>query len=237
MTWSIVAREKSSGLLGIAVATRFFSAGALVPYAAAGIGAIATQALVNPFYGIDGLKLLRRGFSPQDVVSAVTARDAGGSHRQVHMVDASGRIGAFSGADCVPWYGHITGDQFSVAGNMVAGQNVVSDTAEAFCAAEEVPFPQRLILAMKAGEAAGGDRRGRQSAALLMVGRDEWPALDLRVDDHADPLSELIRLEKVSHEEWIPFRSIIPTRQSPSGVTDPAEVEAITRSRVSNQQV
>jgi uncharacterized Ntn-hydrolase superfamily protein len=237
MTWSIVARDKVTGFLGVAVATRFFAAGALVPFIAPGIGAIATQALVNPFYGIDGLEWLRGGRDPEDVVRSLTDGDLGRSHRQVHMIDAKGKTAAFSGADCVPWCGHVLGDHFSVAGNMVASKHVLERTAEAFADAEPSTFPQRLIAAMEAGENAGGDRRGRQSAALVIVGHDEWPSLDLRVDDHPDPLGELKRLEQVSHEEWVHFRAIIPTRGRPAGVTDPMEVEALTRSPLDDQQV
>ncbi|WGR91172.1 DUF1028 domain-containing protein [Bradyrhizobium sp. ISRA443] len=235
MTWSIIARDSATGQFGIAVATRFFAAGARVPYIAAGFGAIATQAMVNPYYGIDGLALLRDGKSPHDVIAALLAADAGRESRQVHVMDARGRIAAHSGKDCVDWFGNIAGDGFSIAGNMLAGPAVLDETARAYAAHEALPFPQRLIKAMLTGEAAGGDKRGKQSAALLIHGAEEWSDLDLRVDDHADPLHELERLEAVSREHWVHFRRFMPTRDNPAGITDramiDAEIQAATASR------
>ena len=194
MTWSIIARDSATGQFGIAVATRFFAVGARVPHIAAGIGAIATQALVNPYYGIDGLKLLR--------------------------------IAAQTGRECIDWCGHIEGNGFSIAGNMLAGARVLDDTAKAYTANEQMPFAQRLIAAMRSGEAAGGDKRGKQSAALLIHAEEEWSALDLRVDDHADPLAELERLEQVSRERWVHFRQFLPTRNNPAGITDRETIDA-----------
>ena len=226
MTWSMIARDKATGQFGIAVATRFFAVGALVPHIAAGIGAIATQALVNPYYGIDGLKLLREGRSPHDVLKTVTAADAGRETRQLHLMDAGGRIASHTGSECIDWCGHIEGNGFSIAGNMLAGARVLDDTAKAYVANEKLPFAQRLIAAMRAGEAAGGDKRGKQSAALLIYGDEEWSALDLRVDDHIDPLAELERLEQVSRERWVHFRKYLPTRKNPAGITDRETIEA-----------
>jgi uncharacterized Ntn-hydrolase superfamily protein len=220
MTWSIIARDSTTGHIGIAVATRFFAAGALVPHIAAGFGGIATQALVNPYYGIDGLKLLREGRAPRDIVEMLIAADGGRETRQLHVMDADGRIAAHTGKECIEWCGHIEGGSFSIAGNMLAGAAVLNETAKAYAANENFPFAQRLIAAMKAGEAAGGDKRGRQSAALLIHGEEEWPSLDLRVDDHADPLAELARLEAVSRDVWAQFRNFLPTRKSPAGTTD-----------------
>ena len=226
MTWSIIARDSATGQLGIAVATRFFAVGALVPHIAPGIGAIATQALVNPYYGIDGTKLLRDGNSPRDVVAALLAADAGRESRQLHVMDTTGRIATHSGKECVDWFGHISGDGFSIAGNMLAGPAVLDETARAYAGNEKTPFPQRLIAALFAGEAAGGDKRGKQSAALLIHGAEDWPALDLRVDDHADPLRELQRLEAVSRERWVHFREFLPTRDNPAGVSDRGTIDA-----------
>jgi uncharacterized Ntn-hydrolase superfamily protein len=226
MTWSIIARDSVSGQIGVAVATRFFAVGALVPHIAAGIGGVATQALVNPYYGTDGIPMLRDGKSPDVIVAALIAGDAGAESRQLHVMDAQGRIAAHTGKDCVDWCGHLAGDGFSIAGNMLAGARVLDDTAKAYAANSELPFPRRLIAAMRAGEAAGGDKRGKQSAALLIHDREEWPALDLRVDDHADPLAELERLEQVSRERWAHFRNFLPTRQNPAGITDRATIEA-----------
>ena len=226
MTWSIIARDSATGQFGIAVATKFFAVGARVPHIAATIGGIATQALVNPYYGIDGVRLLREGRSPREVVDTLIAGDNGRESRQLHVMDAKGRIACHTGRDCVDWCGHVEGDGFSIAGNMLAGASVLDDTAQAYLASNSLPFAQRLIAAMRAGEAAGGDKRGKQSAALLIHDDEEWSALDLRVDDHTDPLAELERLEAVSRERWVHFRPFIPTRQNPAGITDRATIDA-----------
>lgn len=236
MTWSIIARDSATGQFGIAVATRFFAVGARVPFIAAGVGAIATQAIVNPYYGIDGLALLRDGKSPNDVVAALLAADPGRDSRQVHVMDASGRIAAHSGRDCVDWFGNIAGDGFSIAGNMLTGPAVLDETARVYAANDTLPFSQRLITAMLAGEAAGGDKRGKQSAALLIHGAEEWSALDLRVDDHTDPLRELERLEAVSRERWVHFRKFMPTRDNPAGITDRATIDAVIEAAMARRQ-
>jgi uncharacterized Ntn-hydrolase superfamily protein len=225
MTWSIIARDQATGCFGIAVATKFFAVGARVPFIAAQVGAVATQALVNPFYGTNGLKMLRDGMSAAAVVKALVDADAGRDHRQVHILDAAGRIAAHTGKACVDWCGHIYGDGFSVAGNMLAGARVLDDTAAAYIAHAALPFPRRLIAAMLAGEAAGGDKRGKQSAALLIYGEEEWSDLDLRVDDHAEPLVELERLERISRERWMAFRRCLPSKHDPVGITDRALIE------------
>jgi uncharacterized Ntn-hydrolase superfamily protein len=226
MTWSIIARDPATGQIGIAVATRFFAVGARVPHIAARIGGIATQALVNPYYGIDGIKLLREGRSPREIVDVLISADDGCKTRQLHIMDASGRIASHTGSECVDWCGHIEGSGFSIAGNMLAGAGVLDETAKAYIASEKLPFARRLIAAMQAGEVEGGDKRGKQSAALLIHGDEDWSALDLRVDDHADPLAELERLEAVSRERWVHFRQFLPTRKNPAGVTDRATIDA-----------
>jgi uncharacterized Ntn-hydrolase superfamily protein len=236
MTWSIIARDNAAGQLGIAVATRFFAVGARVPYIAAGFGAIATQALVNPYYGIDGVRLLREGRSPRDIVEALITADAGRETRQLHVMDVSGRIASHTGRECVEWCGHIEGNGFSIAGNMLAGARVLDDTAAAYVAHQDLPFPQRLLAAMRAGEAAGGDKRGKQSAALVIYGEEEWSDLDLRVDDHADPLCELSRLEAVSREHWAHFRCVLPTRKNPAGITDHKAIDATIEAAVADRK-
>jgi uncharacterized Ntn-hydrolase superfamily protein len=236
MTWSIIARDDFTGQFGIAVATRFFAVGARVPYIAAGIGAIATQALVNPYYGIDGLKLLREGRSPRETVATLLAADSGRESRQLHIMDAGGRIASHTGRDCIDWCGHIEGKGFSIAGNMLASARVLEDTAAAYIAGENLPLAQRLIAAMRSGEAAGGDKRGKQSAALLIYGEEEWSALDLRVDDHADPLAELERLEQVSRERWVHFRQFLPSRKNPAGITDRQTIDAGMEAAIAGQK-
>jgi len=236
MTWSIIARDDSTGQFGIAVATRFFAVGARVPHIAARSGAIATQALVNPYYGIDGVMLLRQGREPRDIVKTLIARDAGYQSRQLHIMDALGRIAAHTGSECVDWCGHIEDNGLSIAGNMLAGARVLDDTAKAYAANAGLPFAQRLIAALRAGEAAGGDKRGKQSAALLISGDEEWSDLDLRVDDHADPLSELERLEGVSRERWVHFRQFLPTRKNPAGVTNRAVIDATIEAAIAGRK-
>lgn len=226
MTWSLVARDPGTGAFGIAIATRFFAVGALCPHGDGAAGALATQALINPTYGPRGLRLLREGLPAQAVVDALTQSDPGRVARQLHVQDAAGRIAAYTGAQCVPWCGHAIHDGFSVAGNMLAGPQVVAQTARAYEAAHELPFACRLIAALKAGEAAGGDKRGKQSAALKIFTTEEYPALDLRVDDHADPLAELERLEAVSRERFIHFAKFLATRAVPGGVWDRALIDA-----------
>jgi uncharacterized Ntn-hydrolase superfamily protein len=226
MTWSIIARDKASGDFAIAVATKFFAVGARVPHIAAGIGAVATQAMVNSFYGVQGIKLLREGMAAPDIIPKLTQPDPGRDHRQVHVMDAAGRIGAHTGASCIAWCGHLAGEGYSVAGNMLAGPQVIAETAAAYQANAALPFPRRLIAALRAGEAAGGDKRGKQSAALVIYGEEDWADLDLRVDDHADPLGELERLERVSRERYVHFRNFMPNRRNPAGITDRAVIEA-----------
>ena len=225
MTWSIVARD-ATGALGVIVASRFFAVGALCPHAHSGVGALCTQALVNPLYGPRGLALLAQGNRPADVVHVLTLADAGRDHRQLHMIDAEGNIAAHTGVECIDWCGQVIGEGFSVAGNMLAGPQVIEDTAQFYDAARELPFAERLIAAMGAGEAAGGDKRGKQAVALLICTTEAYPVLDLRVDDHADPLAELNRLYVKSLERFQPFVACLPSRARPAGVTDRSTIEA-----------
>jgi len=236
MTWSIIATDNATGQIGIAVATKFFAVGARVPHIAPAIGGIATQALVNPYYGIDGLRLLREGNTPHDIIETLTAADAGHASRQLHIMDAKGQIAAYTGKDCADWCGHLEGEGFSIAGNMLAGARVLDDTAKAYVANTGMPFAQRLIAAMRAGEAAGGDKRGKQSVALLIYGEEEWSDLDLRVDDHVDPLAELERLEAVSRERWVHFRQYLPSRKNPAGITDRAVIDAGITAAIESQR-
>jgi uncharacterized Ntn-hydrolase superfamily protein len=226
MTWSIIFHERSSGRIAIAVATKFFAVGARVPYIEPQKGAVCTQAMVNPLYGPHGLRLIREGLGAIDIVRILTTPDAGREHRQLHVMGADGRFAAHTGAECVPWCGHWIGEDMSVAGNMLAGPQVVAETVRYFRENESMPLPRRLIAAMKAGEKVGGDKRGKQSAALVIYGNQEYSELDLRVDDHVEPLLELARLEAVSREHWTHFRAFMPTRENRAGVHDRAELDA-----------
>lgn len=223
MTWSIIARDPATGRIGIAVATCAFAVGSRVPHIKPGVGAVATQAATNPYFGPRGLAILGAGASADVCVRMLLEADAGRDHRQVHVMDREFKFAARTGSACVPWCGHLVTDAFSVAGNMLAGEEVIHETARAFEAASDSPFARRLIAALKAGEAAGGDKRGRQSAALLIYDGEEHAALDLRVDDHADPLAELERLEAVSRQAFVHWRRFGPTRANPTGLIDPEE--------------
>jgi len=226
MTWSIIFHERSTGRIGIAVATKFFAVGARVPNIEPQKGAVCTQALTNPLYGPRGLRLIREGIGATDIVRLLIAPDAGREHRQLHVMGADGRFAAHTGAECVPWCGHWIGEDMSVAGNMLAGPAVVSETVRVLRERTDLALPRRLIAAMRAGEAAGGDKRGKQSAALVVYGDQEYSELDLRVDDHIEPLLELARLEAVSRERWTHFRAFVPTRENPAGIFDRAEIDA-----------
>ena len=223
MTWSIIARD-ASGAFGVAIATRFFAVGALCPHARSGVGALSTQALVNPHYGAQALELLGKGLTAPEVVQRLIAPDEGREHRQLHVIDTAGRIAQHTGGECVGWAGAVAGDGFSVAGNMLANEQVIQQTARAFHESRK-PFAERLISALRAGEAVGGDKRGKQSAALLICSTEDYPELNLRVDDHADPLAELSRLYEKAHERFVPYLKCSPSKARPWGVLDRAVIE------------
>ena len=225
MTYSIVARDPETGHFGIAVASRFFAVGAVVPYMAGGVGAIASQAFISPLYGIDGMKMLQAGASAEEVVAAMTGRDAGSHSRQLHVMDAAGRSAAFTGEKCIDWAGHLIGEGVSVAGNMLAGARVLEAALETYLAHPEKDFTDRLLTAMEAGEAAGGDKRGRQSAALRVVRGEAYPWIDIRADDHPDPLAELRRLMAVAGERYLHVAETLPTSDNVSGMLDRSVID------------
>jgi uncharacterized Ntn-hydrolase superfamily protein len=227
VTWSIIAHDERTGRVGIIVATRFFAVGAMVPHIKTGVGAVASQAFVNPHYGPRGLALLESGLGAEETVGRLTTADAGRDNRQLHVMDRAGRFAAYTGAACIDWCGHAIRSTFSVAGNMLAGPAVLADTIKVYEGQSSLPFAGRLLAAMQAGEAAGGDKRGKQSAALLIHDGEDYPLYDLRVDDHVDPLAELARLHDVARERWVHFRRCMPARQNPSGLTDRSELEAL----------
>jgi uncharacterized Ntn-hydrolase superfamily protein len=225
MTWSIVARD-TQGRFGVAIASRFFAVGALCVHTRRGVGALATQALMNPLYGPAGLDLFSAGYSAAEVVSTLTAADAGREQRQLHVLPAAGPAAAHTGADCIDWCGHQLFEHFSVAGNMLAGPQVIAATAQAYLAAEGLPLAERLLAAMAAGEAAGGDKRGKQAAALRIHADEDYPQLDIRVDDHVEPIVELQRLYARSLERYQPFIACLAGRHDAVGLLDRAEIEA-----------
>lgn len=225
MTWSIIARD-ATGAFGVAVASKFFAVGALCPHARSGVGALATQALLNPLFVAPGLDAMAQGTPPEDIVRALTDADEGRDHRQLHMIDRDNRSAAYTGAACIDWCGHTAGEGFSVAGNMLAGPEVIASTANFYQSHPHLDFAERLLLALAAGEAAGGDKRGKQGAALRVYTTEDYPALDLRVDDHDEPITELQRLYAKSLERYQPFTACLPTQARPAGLFDRSLIEA-----------
>jgi uncharacterized Ntn-hydrolase superfamily protein len=232
MTWSILVRDPATGALGAAVASRFFAVGAMCIRVEGGVAALSTQALVNPMYAVHAMPRLRATEAADAVLASLVAHDPGAPQRQFHIIDAAGRIAQHTGPNCVAWSGHVRGQDVSVAGNMLAGPQVVQSTLTAYLASSG-PLPERLITALRAGEAAGGDKRGRQSAGLQVCTRDPYPDLDIRADDDPDPLAELQRLYRVSLERFAVLRRFLPGRDSEWGTLDRAVIDsAIVRDRI-----
>jgi uncharacterized Ntn-hydrolase superfamily protein len=199
-TFSIAACDLEAGQWGVATQSKFLAVGSLVPWAEPAVGAIATQAYANARYGPDGLALLREGLGAEDVVERLTAADALRDTRQLGVVDSGGGSASFTGAKCLDWAGGLTGPCFAAQGNILVGEETVAALATTFTATAGRPLPERLLECLAAAQAAGGDRRGQQSAALRVVERDGGYAglsdvlVDLRVDDHEQPIAELARL-------------------------------------------
>lgn len=201
MTFSIVARSPDGTHLGVAVASKFVAVGAVVPAAASGVGALATQAWANLAYRPDGMALLRAGQSAEDTIQALVSADEGRDERQAGVVDATGRSATYTGSGCMPWAGGRTGEGYAVQGNILTGPEVVEAVEATWLSAANVgTFAERLVAALLAGDRAGGDSRGRQSAAVFVVtpeggyGGGSDVLVDLRVDDHVDPVPELQRI-------------------------------------------
>lgn len=202
MTFSIIARDAETGAFGVAVSTAVPAVGAMVPHVKAGVGAIATQSYTNVLLGIDGLVLLKRGMSPEEALTSLLAKDEGAALRQCAGVDALGRTFAFSGDQCVDWYGARSGENYSVQGNMLVGKETINVMAEAF-ESSWGHISSRLLRALEAGQAAGGDKRGRESAALLVAPFVEPDSkIDIRVDLHEDPVAELRRIFNAMRERY-----------------------------------
>jgi uncharacterized Ntn-hydrolase superfamily protein len=230
MTWSIVAFDAANGAFAVAIASRAFAIGARCPFVRAGVGAVATQSVSNSYLGPKVLDELERGGTPAAALAAALERDAGRDLRQVHAVDRHGRSAAWTGRNCVGWAGERTGEGVSVAGNMMSNDKVVSATFDGF-AANPGSLAERLVAGLEAGEAVGGDRRGRQAAALRLVTTEDFADIDLRVDDHPTPLVDLRRLLAVYRQQLEPNRAIYPSKANPSGMTDLDAIEALWRSR------
>lgn len=216
-TFSITARCDRTGELGVAVSTKFIAVGALCVFVKNNVGAIASQAYINPQLGISGLEYLARGHSAQQTVEFLKSKDAGFEYRQLGIVDSTGESAAFTGEECDTWKGHLTGPNYALAGNMLVGAETLEAMRESFLSDESQPLAKRLLLALSAGEKAGGDKRGRQSAALKVYGAREFPILDLRVDEHTDPVGELRRIYGVAEEILIPLIDSLPTSDADTG--------------------
>lgn len=202
-TYSIVARDPKTGIMGVGVQSHWFSVGSLVSWGESGVGVVATQAFVNTSYGLRGLKLLKQGKSPQEAIDILLSDDEGKDVRQVSILDINGRVATHTGKKCIAEAGHRVGDQFSVQANMMLSDEVWAAMATSFEKNNQMQLPERLIKSLEAAESVGGDIRGRQSSALLIVSgenpENQWddPLIDLRVEDHLQPLKELKRLLKV----------------------------------------
>ena len=198
-TFSIVAFEPETDSLGVAVQSRFLAVGSVVPWARAGVGAVATQAMANYNYGPHGLDLMSEGNSAEQAVQALTSADEDREHRQIGVVDALGRASTFTGSECFDWAGGVTGEHYAAQGNILVGRETVEAMASTY-EQTDGDLAARLLSALDAGQGAGGDSRGKQSAALLVVregggyGGDNERVVDLRVDDHPEPIRELIRI-------------------------------------------
>jgi uncharacterized Ntn-hydrolase superfamily protein len=217
MTFSIVARCETSRQLGVAAVTAMPAVGKLVCYAWPGAGAVATQARVNPYLGIDGVRLLREGMTAAEALQRLKSEDPRFDLRQVALVDASGRTAAWTGSGCPDWAGDLSQEGFSVQGNRLAGPQVLEATARAFVEGRDLPLVDRLMAALEAGVAMGGDTKGEHSANVYVVDTEEYPLWDIRVDEHRNPIGELRRLYKVVGHQLLPQIKKMSTRANPAG--------------------
>lgn len=212
MTFSIAARCPRTGQLGVATSSKALAAGAMVPYCRAGVGAIASQSFVNPYLGIDGIELLAQGLAAERALERVIESDRGREIRQLAIVDQNARTAAYTGSKCIPWAGSVDGAGYVCLGNILVGERVVNAMAQAFESSIDGDLAERLLRTLEAGQEAGGDRRGRQSAGIRVVAEEEYPLVNLRVDDHADPIPELRRVFGVYQSEEIPDLDFMPRR-------------------------
>ncbi|HLW27447.1 MAG TPA: DUF1028 domain-containing protein [Kiloniellales bacterium] len=217
MTFSIVARCARTGQFGIAAATAMPAVGKLLTHAAAGAGAVATQARINPYLGIDGLKLLQQGLAAQEVVDALGKQDPRMDLRQVAVVDGHGRAAVHTGRRCPDWAGHLTGENYAIQGNRITGREVLERARDALSRDAELSLARRLMNALKAGDSEGGDRKGEFSATIYVVDTEEYPLWDIRVDQHPRPLEELERLFDIFTVEVVPQIKRMPSRAHPAG--------------------
>ncbi|MEW5882120.1 MAG: DUF1028 domain-containing protein [Pseudomonadota bacterium] len=225
-TFSIVARCERTGELGVAVATAVPAVGSMCPYVLAGVGAASTQSWVNPYLAVDALARMAQGESARAALAAVLAEDPESTVRQIGLIGARGPGVAFTGARCTPWCGQFTGVDFAIQGNMLTGEETLIAMRAVWLANPSADLAERLMAALEAGDAAGGDMRGKQSAALKIVSTEAYPLLDLRVDEHATPVAELRRVLGVARRQLLPFVAGMPRRSS-AGIALSGDVMAM----------
>lgn len=230
MTFSIVARDAGTGQLGCAIASAVPAVGSVCVHIEPQVGAIATQSWVNPYLGIDGLAALRAGADAPSVIDTLLQQDPDREKRQVGIVDAHGASATFTGQECTGWAGSSAGSSFSVQGNMLAGAATLESMVEAFLSSASLDLSERLLLALAAGDRAGGDKRGRQSAALKVHAEEEYPLVDLRVDEHGAAVSELARVHGIASRQALPYTLMMPTRANPRGSRDLATESMLLQS-------
>jgi len=224
-TFSIAARCPRTGMVGVAVSTAVPAVGALCPHVGPGIGAVTTQAWVNPYLGFQAIASLALGLDAADTLETILSGDDSRSVRQIGVVDAQGKAASWTGPDCTPWCGHVTGPGYAIQGNMLTGPEVVAAMERSFLASEAWELAERLILTLEAGQAVGGDKRGKQSASVLVYHREDYPWVDLRVDEHRHPVAELRRIWGIYLNQLRPFLEGMPKKGEPAGPTP----EAVTK--------
>ena len=223
MTFSIVAHCLRTGQLGVSVATAVPAVGSMCPYVKSGVGAVSTQSWVNPYLAVESLRLMEAGKSGPEALDIVMAKDEGRDLRQIGIVDAQGRSMAWSGKSCTDWFGQIVEPHFAVQGIMLVSAPTIEAMAEAFRMSEPLDLVERLMLALEAGEAAGGDKRGRQSASLRVHHIKDYALVDLRVDEHHHPVAELRRVFNIAKLQLLPFVEGMPKKDG-LGATVPDSV-------------
>jgi uncharacterized Ntn-hydrolase superfamily protein len=224
-TFSIVGRCPRSGALGVAVSSAVPAVGAMCPYVRAGVGAVSTQSWVNPYLAMSILDALANGEAADAALAAAMAADTGREQRQLGVIDASGKGAAWTGAECTSWCGQRIVPDAAIQGNMLAGEDVLAAMQDTFLAGEALDLDERLMLALEAGQAAGGDKRGSQSAVLKVFEDEDYALLDLRVDEHAAPVGELRRVLGIARAQLLPFVRGMPGKAGPRDL--PQDVKAM----------
>ena len=229
-TFSIVARCNETGELGAAVATAVPAVGAICLYLAPQTGAISTQSWVNPYLAIDILERLEAGVAADVALARVLDEDPSAALRQVGVIGLTGQPAAWSGSDCTSWFGHRVGDDYTVQGNMLTGPEVIEAMEEAFRRSADEPLEERLLRALEGAQSVGGDKRGRQSAAVKVMGREIYARVDLRVDEHPDPIGELRRVAEVARLQLAPFIAGMPKRDAEATAAPDTVVDMLSKS-------